>query len=139
MQHLRCPPLSIPTFLLLPYLWFAAIIVWYVTLLMLSSQSQLHPPGPEFMHRDKVMHATYFAIGGVFLYFALRLLRPRWSAIRISIFVILFCAIIGALDEYRQSFTPHRSGNDLGDWIADTTGGIIACLISPRLLRWFKR
>lgn len=127
------------TFLLRPYLWFAAIIIWYVTLWLLSSQSKLHPPGPEFMHRDKVLHATYFAMGGVCLFVALRLRWPHWPVTRLSLIVILFCAVIGALDEYRQSFTPYRSGNDLGDWIADTLGGVIACLVSPILLRWFKR
>ena len=31
-------------------------------------------------------------------------------------------AIIGALDEYHQTFTPGRSGNDPWDLLADTVG-----------------
>jgi len=37
--------------------------------------------------------------------------------------VALVCSVIGRLDEYHQTFTPGRSGNDTGDWLADTLGG----------------
>jgi VanZ family protein len=114
--------------------WFIAVVIWYATLLFLSSQSQLETPGPEFMHRDKVMHLTYFALGGVFLFLALSLRRPRLSHARIALLVIVFCTVVGALDEFRQSFTPNRNGNDVGDWIADTLGGVIAAFIGPYLL-----
>ncbi|TLD69479.1 hypothetical protein FEM03_17725 [Phragmitibacter flavus] len=122
-----------------PLSWFLAVVVWYAALLYLSSQSQLEAPVPEFMHRDKVMHLTYFALGGICLYLALRFSRPHFTHARISLFVILFCASIGALDEFRQSFTPNRSGNDLGDWIADTLGGVVACFVSPYLLPLIKK
>lgn len=32
--------------------------------------------------------------------------------------------LVGIIDEYHQTFTPGRTGNDLGDWIADILGSI---------------
>lgn len=37
---------------------------------------------------------------------------------------VVVIALIGALDEYHQSFTPGRSGNDPFDWLADLLGAI---------------
>ena len=42
---------------------------------------------------------------------------------------MIIVAMLGAFDEWYQSFSPGRSGNDLGDWIADCSGGIVGYLI----------
>jgi VanZ family protein len=47
---------------------------------------------------------------------------------------LLFTAIIGALDEFHQTFTPGRSGNEPWDWLADVTGGVLAAWIVWKLL-----
>lgn len=122
-----------------PSTWFILLALWYATLFFLSSQPMLHPPGPKFAYQDKVAHATYFAIGGVILYIALKLARPQWKVTRICLLVILFCSCIGALDEFRQHFVPNRNGNDPGDWAADTLGGFIACVIAPQVLKLFRK
>jgi len=56
----------------------------------------------------------------------------KWPALTLrSLFIIsiAFCSAVGGLDEYHQSFTPGRSGNDLGDWLADTLGGTAGALL----------
>ena len=55
------------------------------------------------------------------------------------IVVIVVGFVIGRLDEYHQSFTPGRTGNDNGDWLADilgSIGGAWVMLVSvlPRLI-----
>ena len=56
-----------------------------------------------------------------------------------AIVVLIVGVLIGRLDEYHQSFTPGRSGNDNGDWLADILGAatgswiMIKCML-PRLL-----
>lgn len=109
-----------------PSLWLLAVIIWFGTLWFLSSRAMLTPPGPQFANQDKFYHALYFTIGGTFMYLFLRFRSPSASALAISFAVIMFCSAAGAIDEFHQSFVPNRSGNDLGDWLADTAGGIIA-------------
>lgn len=119
--------------------WIFALVIWFSTLFYLSSQTHLEPPIPDFLNRDKVLHATYFAMGGICLYFALAFRKRPPARYRICLVVILFCSLIGAFDEYRQSFIPNRMGNDPYDWAADTVGGILACLLAPRLISLVKR
>jgi VanZ family protein len=52
--------------------------------------------------------------------FRLRPDPPDWKAILST--TILAIALIGGLDEYHQTFTPGRSGNDPYDWLADVLG-----------------
>lgn len=54
--------------------------------------------------------------------------------IRIVLPIILF-SLLGAIDEYHQTLTPGRTGNDFYDWLADflgaTTGVLLANLLYP--------
>jgi len=131
--------MRLPAFLRHPSIWFLAVVVWFATLLFLSSQSNLEAPMPEFEHRDKVLHATYFMLGGICFYMGLLLWKPTMKRSAITILVIAFCALIGAGDEFRQSFTPNRSGNDVYDWMADVFGGILACMVAPWVSSLIKR
>ena len=56
-----------------PRLWFIALAVWFAVLFWLSSQSNLHAPGPDFANKDKVLHAGYFTLGGILLFIGLLL------------------------------------------------------------------
>ena len=52
--------------------------------------------------------------------------------------VTLVGSVIGRLDEYHQTFTPGRSGNDYGDWLADTLGAaagafFVLLIVLPRI------
>jgi VanZ family protein len=118
-----------------PRLWLFAVFLWAATLFLLSSLSAVpHVDGPEIPHLDKVMHFGYF-MGGAFL-FTTHILLKHGPAARPTVrilFPILLFAVIGALDEYHQTFTPGRSGNDPFDWLADVLGAAAGTLLAHRL------
>ena len=99
----------------------AATIFWA------SSHSQVAAPGiPNF---DKVAH---FSVYGLLATLLVRLGRgPRavWLA-------LLATSLYGASDEWHQYFVPGRSC-ELGDWLADTTGGALAVALY-RLWPWYR-
>jgi len=118
-----------------PRLWLCAVILWALALYMLSSLPRVAPAeAPEIPHFDKVMHFGYF-MGGAFLFTTHLLLKHGLNARRLLriVFPILLFAVIGALDEYHQSFTPERSGNDPFDWLADLLGAATGIFIAHRL------
>jgi VanZ family protein len=124
-----------------PHLWLFAVILWALALYMLSALPSVAPiEGPEIPHIDKVMHFGYF-MGGAFLFTTHLLLKHGLGAHSIIRVVtpILFFAFIGALDEYHQTFTPGRSGNDTFDWMADLLGASmgthLANVLHPLLLK----
>lgn len=109
-----------------PRVWSGALVLWAVTLFLLSTLSKTMPDGgPEIPHLDKILHFGYFFAGGFI--FSSRLLvgdnQKLSPALRLLIVAIVF-ATIGALDEYHQTFTPGRSGNDPYDWLADLLGAL---------------
>lgn len=112
----------------------ATLVVWAATLYLLSSFSKTMPEGgPEIPHLDKILHFGFFLGGGV-IFGTWILLRNTPSApalVRIVIPLIIF-ALVGALDEYHQTFTPGRSGNDPFDWLADFLGGGTGLLLAHR-------
>ncbi len=121
-----------------PRFWFSLFAVWFAVLFLFSSQSRLHPPGPQFHNKDKVLHAAYFMLGGILLFVGLRLKKPALGLLATSLITIVFCSAVGAFDEWHQTFTPNRSGNDPYDWMADSLGGLLGALGGNCLLRVFK-
>lgn len=121
------------------WLWWTGVVVWALVLFVLSSRSTL-PPGPDIPYQDKVIHFLYFS-GGAFC-FALALFH-RQTPLKSALFWWLagtaFGIVIGALDEYHQTFTPGRSGNDMGDLLADLLGAGTGALIAWTLLACFRR
>jgi VanZ family protein len=100
--------------------WLASLVSWFCLLFYLSSRTQV-PDAPVLIpHIDKIFHFTYFAAGGFCLQYYL-MCKHKNSA-RYSLQVLIFALLVGALDEYHQTFTPHRSGNDIGDLTADVLG-----------------
>ena len=122
-QQLRSPT---------PWYWLAA--AWFTLLYYLSSRSH---DGPifSFPQQDKVLHATYYSAGSLCLFFATWYRRRGATLFLASLAGVLFCAAVGAFDEYHQTFTPGRSGNDPWDWLADVTGGFIGAWMG----RWMCR
>ena len=115
-----------------PRFWATAYILWLIVLCVASSISGI--PGPQINHVDKVEHAVYFAAGHLVLGMAIALRwQPRNRAcwVRIGLVLVLTAAVVGALDEFHQSFTPNRSGNDPGDFAADVMGGLLAAGLLP--------
>ncbi len=119
-----------------PGSWLAGFIVWFAVLWLLSSSTGHQTYLPPADHLDKLAHFGYFFGGGgllcAFLY-RLRSERPRWRCI--IFLTVLILAGIGALDEWHQSFTPGRSGNDPYDWLADFLGATTGALTFKRFHR----
>ena len=122
-------------FLSRPTLWLIAIVIWLVTIYLLSSTTKTMPEGGfDISHIDKILHFGYFLGGGIILTNYLLLTKGTSAPIRCRVFIpLLFFAIVGALDEYRQSFIPGRSGNDPFDWLADFLGAAAGIFIAGRM------
>jgi VanZ family protein len=119
------------------WLWWLGVVVWMALLWVLSSNSAL-PSGPSFPLKDKLLHCTYFCSGAFCFLLAIHgRSRPLPGLKSLMVPAFLFTAFIGALDEFHQTFTPGRSGNDPWDWLADVTGGVLATWIVLRVLRQF--
>lgn len=121
-----------------PSIWLALWVTWFVTLWILSSGNPTPKDPPNIPHLDKVVHFGYFAIGaGCFISWFYYTSNPslrsnKWRAVGIT---TLAGAIVGAIDEYHQSFNPERMGNDIGDWTADVLGSLTAAIICYHLLK----
>jgi len=89
--------------------------------------------GPEIPHIDKILHFGYFLGGGLILGTWIRLGRnpPSGTLVRVVI-PLAILGIVGALDEYHQTFTPGRSGNDPFDWLADFLGSATGLFLADR-------
>jgi VanZ family protein len=105
-----------------------AVTVWAGAIFWLSSRT-----GQEIAELnifdvwDKAAHFTAFCTGAVVLAVALRR-STDWTWTRIAFFTAVAISLYGASDEYHQLYTPHRSGADVGDWLADTLGGAAGAL-----------
>lgn len=114
--------------------WGAAAI-WFLILWKLSATPGGSLPILTFPHADKVVHFTYFFIGGTLMANALRLTfrLPLWAVFAVVLLIIFG---IGIQDEWHQTRTPGRSGNDRGDLLADCMGGGMAALL---VACWYGR
>ena len=102
--------------------------VWLVTLWILSSLPGQDVHLPPFPEADKVVHFGYFFIGGFLLAWLLRR-TFRWRVGKQLCGALCAIALIGALDEFHQLYTPDRSGGDPADWTADCAGGVSGALV----------
>lgn len=127
--------MKLPRFLFSPLLWRVLVVVWAVVLYWLSEQSSLPQPA-SFDGVDKLEHMVFFAAGGACFLLGLRLagLVPRtFDAIAVT---VVFCSLVGGLDEWHQTHTPGRSGGDVADWLADSVGGIVGAYGAIGLQLW---
>jgi VanZ family protein len=127
-----------------PHPWWVGIVLWGVITFTASSFS-VGAPTParfEIPHFDKVLHFCWFCGGGFVLANAFLFYKSSGATIWWK-FVLpaVLMSVLGVLDEYRQSFTPGRSGNDFGDWIADTLGGICGVLLANAVhrVKWVRQ
>ncbi len=101
----------------------------------LSAQSSL-PALPAFAfdipNGDKLVHAGYFFLIGLFTVRAARW-GEGWSRTRTVLIVLLLGAVYGLVDEFHQTFTPNRD-SDPWDLVADITGAACAAVFGERLL-----
>lgn len=115
-------------------IWWILCVLWACGVLILSSIRGDFFPRLDIPLRlfgvgmDKVVHFGLFLVGGFLLTGALRQ-SFNWTWRRLFLVTFISLALFGASDEIHQLFTPHRSGADVGDWIADTLGGVAGLLL----------
>ena len=95
-----------------------------MAIFMASSSKDLAAPSIDFSY-DKLAHLLVFGLLATAVLRIPRIFNLGWRGVFMAIALI---SLYGALDEYRQSFTAGRSV-ELGDWIADTLGAIIASIV----------
>ena len=117
--------------------WAISLLLWFILLNLLSHGDKFHPPGklPLFPHADKVAHFGYFFGGGGLFAAALFFKRNRPSWGRIILTTTLVLSVVGIWDEFHQSFFASRTGNDPGDWTADTLGALCGALVFRKVHR----
>lgn len=122
-----------------PTSWLIALFLWTIILFISSSFApELPEVGLKIPHSDKAMHFAYFLIGAFIFttYILLNTGLHTSKQIRFLIPIVIL-AIIGLLDEYHQTFTPGRLGNDPFDLLANLVGTItgttLANLLHPRI------
>jgi VanZ family protein len=102
-------------------------VVLYAALVFIGSSIPGTAIDPRLSLHDKLIHATEYA-GFAFLLARAFGVRYWWLA-------IVAGALYGVSDEFHQTFTPMRSGNDLGDITADVIGSTIGAIAWMLLLR----
>lgn len=133
------PVRSVARFWIPPILWTAVIFAASTdsfssantgTWLADTIEAILHHPLPpsqfEAIHfiLRKTGHLTEYGILGALLFRALRGERTGWSG-RWSLAAVVFAALVGASDEWHQSFVPSRTASPW-DALIDTIGATIA-------------
>lgn len=122
--------------------WTVCLLIWFIVLNLLSHGDRFHPPsaflwGLDIPHFDKIVHFGYFFGGGGLFAAALffKKAKPCWLHIILTVTIAL--SMIGIWDEFHQSFFENRTGNDPGDWAADTLGALFGSLAFRGLHRIF--
>ena len=111
-------------------LWpFALILVIFFA----SGRSKLAAPEVGFSY-DKFIHFLVFGLLATTILRNPKLISKGWKGVLIT---ILLVSTYGILDEFRQSFTAGRSV-DPYDWIADTSGAMLACVLYFKW-NWYRK
>ena len=114
-------------------------IIWPVALalaiFMVSGSKDLAVPdlGFDFSY-DKLAHLLVFGLLATAVLRIPCIFNGGWRGVCITIALI---SLFGALDEYRQSFSPDRFV-ELDDWIADSLGAILASVVYYKW-HWYRR
>jgi VanZ family protein len=122
-----------------PNFWLAGFLLWFVVLWGLSSFRVPSEGVPPIPHLDKFVHFGYFFGGsGLLCAWLFRRKPERTNWVKLITTAVVVIALIGALDEYHQSFTPGRSGNDPFDWLADLLGAAAGAFTFKRVHHLLK-
>lgn len=114
-----------------PYAWPASLAL---AIFAVSSVQRVAAPSIGFnLSVDKVAH---FCVFGLVATAVLRTPALKGCRKRDIICALLITSGYGALDEFRQSFTPGRSV-EFDDWLADTLGALVAVLTYAKWT-WYR-
>lgn len=115
---------------------FLTLILYVLLIFFVSSRSNISPPGPDFVLKDKLAHVAEYSVLGLLLFGGI-----GWSVSRYRGVTFLFLFAVGvsvaALDELLQSYVPGRHMN-LFDWLADAVGvavGVGVGMITNRVAK----
>jgi len=112
----------------MPMMWRDGLLLlmYCAFIFFLSSQSTLIATPLEFPNKDKVMHASAYAILGLFAWLAFRhhIEQYQWLAVA----CVVFASAYGVSDEFHQSFVIGRDA-DVWDWLADSVGASLMVTI----------
>jgi VanZ family protein len=111
-------------------------LAWMALLFYLSHQPGLDVPA-LFKWQDKVFHAGVYGILGILLLAAMPLTPNGFTWRQVSIAAVI-ASFYGISDEFHQSFIPGRSA-EVGDWLADTVGALLAALLLAQLSRRYRK
>lgn len=110
-------------------------LLWFGILWHLSAGPAKAVSGQELPHFDKVLHFSYFFIGALLLCATLKdYLFKNHTVLAVTLMGLL----VGAIDEFHQSFTPERSGNDVFDLLADVTGAYVGACVLLKGFAWVR-
>ena len=112
------------------------LVSWLIALFLFSHRAHVNQE-PGIPHLDKLKHFIFFSFGGGV--FFLNYARNSKLLSLKSLALLIILVIIGALDEYHQSFIPGRSGNDIFDWLANCVGAVSGAILLHQLRRARKK
>jgi len=105
------------------------------SIFLVSNSSQIATPDLHLdKFEDKVQHFLVFGLFATAIIRIPGIHKMGWKGALLAIFLV---SLYGALDEYHQSFTPHRYV-EFDDWIADTSGAILAVTLYCNW-RWYRK
>ncbi|MGH8046907.1 MAG: VanZ family protein [Chthoniobacterales bacterium] len=127
MKSIKQPPChasSAPRGKRLNFILWLTFAVWCITLFILSSIPNYRFPQPPFSWADKAVHTLIFATGAFLLGCAAKR-TFHFASWKGAVLIFVTMVLIGVGDEFHQTFTPGRSGNDRGDLLADALGALL--------------
>lgn len=110
-------------------------IIWMGVIFALSAQSQLPNLTPGAPGVEEIGgHFIVFAVLALLWWWALRGAGVRYPAA----WAFVIAATYGILDEFHQSFVPHRTPS-VSDWLIDVLGAATALVIIQAWHSYLKR
>ena len=117
------PVAGFPSLLRKSRLWLLGFALWVLILWILSGRPPPEVSTLDLPGFDKILHFVYFLIGAILLSIALHL-RGSYSWRHNLVVVVIALALIGAIDEWHQSWTEERFGSPIDVGI-DSVGVIL--------------
>ena len=119
-------PAQVRFFILFLRYWLP-VLAYVTAIFVVSAQPHLTPP-IRFQNADKFYHLGEYLILGWLLARAFRVSLRVPYPVMAAMMALAFGILIGASDEYSQSFVPGRDSNVL-DFLADTAGLVLAQIL----------
>lgn len=114
-------------------LFLLLAIGWMLVIFYLSHQPTLGIPQP-FSHSDKLYHAVTFGLLAALWLLSMKPGEAGFSRQQ-ALAAAAIASLYGMSDEIHQHFIDGRQADWL-DWLADSTGALLAALLIARLSRW---